>query len=303
MSLQWTDKIDGTDVIMAKDINAIAHSVIDVENSKVDKITGKGLSTNDFTDELKQKVENSLTEHQDISGKENKILYGYYDYANKYFVDSDSQPIENVENQLYYDVQLNVLYLYRSGKFNPVSKTLFGFFESPDFIGSDGTPLVKTTECLYIDTHTNFAYIWNGTKFVKIGISKTSELSNDSGFITEANLTPNIEYTITSNSTLQTDTIYTVGTQTVLSFSLPHVLEVEGKFIQVDFISGATPTNLTISSTMSGMTDFNLTPEKNTMYSLFMNQCQFSDGSFGWCINYSENTYTPSSSDSNTPLS
>ncbi len=146
---------------------------------KADKEEGKGLSQNDFTDAYKTKLDNALTEHQDISGKENKILYGYYDYANKYFVDSDSQPIENVENQLYYDVGLNVLYLYRAEKFNLVSKTLFGFFDSPDFIGSDGFPLVKTKECLYIDTNTNFAYIWNGTEFIKTKGYDDSDLKSE----------------------------------------------------------------------------------------------------------------------------
>lgn len=42
-------------------------------NSKVDKITGKGLSTEDFTTALKSKLENDvLTQHQDISMKADK---------------------------------------------------------------------------------------------------------------------------------------------------------------------------------------------------------------------------------------
>ena len=38
---------------------------------KVDKETGKGLSTNDYTNEDKTKVAAALTQHQDISGKAN----------------------------------------------------------------------------------------------------------------------------------------------------------------------------------------------------------------------------------------
>jgi len=40
--------------------------------NKVDKIPGKGLSTNDFTTELKQRLQLAITEHQDISGKVDK---------------------------------------------------------------------------------------------------------------------------------------------------------------------------------------------------------------------------------------
>lgn len=61
----WVDKVDTTtgldgDDIMAEDINAIAQQAIqnerDLEN-KVEKENGKGLSTNDFTNELKEKLE------------------------------------------------------------------------------------------------------------------------------------------------------------------------------------------------------------------------------------------------------
>jgi rRNA-processing protein FCF1 len=42
--------------ISVEPINAIAHAVIDNENNKVDKVEGKGLSTNDFTNEEKNKI-------------------------------------------------------------------------------------------------------------------------------------------------------------------------------------------------------------------------------------------------------
>ena len=47
--------------------------------NKVDKVTGKGLSTNDYTNEDKEKVAAALTSHQDISGKADKAttLAGY----------------------------------------------------------------------------------------------------------------------------------------------------------------------------------------------------------------------------------
>ena len=43
-----------------------------IQNTFVTKVTGKGLSTNDYTDAEKAKVANALTSHQDISGKADK---------------------------------------------------------------------------------------------------------------------------------------------------------------------------------------------------------------------------------------
>lgn len=44
-----------------------------IDSGKVDKVTGKGLSTNDYTDAEKTKVADALTQHQDISGKQDVI--------------------------------------------------------------------------------------------------------------------------------------------------------------------------------------------------------------------------------------
>lgn len=72
MSFIWTDKQNGIDVANANDINSIAHAVMNVEtevnsklDSKVDKISGKDLSTNDYTDEDKAKVDKII--HVSIS--------------------------------------------------------------------------------------------------------------------------------------------------------------------------------------------------------------------------------------------
>ncbi|MBR4544995.1 MAG: hypothetical protein IKO14_03340, partial [Oscillibacter sp.] len=47
--------------------------ISDLESGKVDKVSGKGLSTNDYTDTDKAKVAAALTQHQDISGKVDKV--------------------------------------------------------------------------------------------------------------------------------------------------------------------------------------------------------------------------------------
>ena len=66
MALIWTNKQDNVDYIMAEDVNSLAAAIIDNEESianintdidgKVDKVAGKGLSSNDYTDEEKAKL-------------------------------------------------------------------------------------------------------------------------------------------------------------------------------------------------------------------------------------------------------
>ena len=60
MGLYWVDKIDGTDDYIAKDVNDLAHAIQDLESGKVDKADGKVLSSNDFTDEDKAKLDKKV---------------------------------------------------------------------------------------------------------------------------------------------------------------------------------------------------------------------------------------------------
>lgn len=71
MALTKVTYTDGVTVIMASNLNAIQDEIIangnaiaNLDTNKVDKVNGKGLSTNDFTDALLQKlnaVENGAT--------------------------------------------------------------------------------------------------------------------------------------------------------------------------------------------------------------------------------------------------
>lgn len=62
--------------------------------------------------------------------------------------------------------------------------------------------------------------------------------------------------------------IYDLGEQTSLSITLPATGNV-GDWLQFDFMSGATATTLTITST-SGLLGYDLTPEINMIYSLYL---------------------------------
>lgn len=59
MALEWIDKIDGVDENSAGDVNSLAAAIKDNETAiagKVDKASGKGLSSNDYTDAEKTKL-------------------------------------------------------------------------------------------------------------------------------------------------------------------------------------------------------------------------------------------------------
>lgn len=88
-------------------------------------------------------------------------------------------------------------------------------------------------------------------------------------------------------TTLSINTIYDLGEQTNLSINLPHGKL--GDFIQVDFLSTATPTTLTITAT-SGMSDYDLIPEANTIYSLYFNWIRLDADTYGWGFGYAEYT-------------
>ena len=64
------------------------------------------------------------------------------------------------------------------------------------------------------------------------------------------------------------NTIYRLGSQQTLPLDLPGLAQY-GDFIQVDFYSGKIPTNLTITCPGGSLSDIDLIPEANTMYSLY----------------------------------
>lgn len=60
MSLNWINKTNGIDDINADDFNNLVQSIEEEFNNKVAKEDGKVLSTNDYTNEEKSRVENSM---------------------------------------------------------------------------------------------------------------------------------------------------------------------------------------------------------------------------------------------------
>ena len=89
--------------------------------------------------------------------------------------------------------------------------------------------------------------------------------------------------------TLAVNTIYDLGEQDALTLNLP--AGKLGDFIEVDFLSTQTPTTLTITAN-SGMSDYNLIPDANTIYSLYFNWIRLDAENYGWGFGYGEYTRT-----------
>ena len=88
---------------------------------------------------------------------------------------------------------------------------------------------------------------------------------------------------------LAVNTIYDLGEQDALTLNLPSGKL--GDFIEVDFLSTQTPTTLTITAS-SGMSDYELIPDANTIYSLYFNWIRLDVETYGWGFGYAEYTRT-----------
>ena len=98
--------------------------------------------------------------------------------------------------------------------------------------------------------------------------------------------------TLTRSSTalpemLDVNTIYDLGEQDALTLNLPSGKL--GDFIEVDFLSTQTPTTLTITAS-AGMSDYELIPDANAIYSLYFNWIRLDVENYGWGFGYAEYT-------------
>lgn len=97
MPFDWVDKVNEQDFYNADDINAIAHEAIRLQSSKVDKIEGKSLSENDYTDEDKEKLSelpNASKYQSDLNDKVDKIEG--MGLSSNDFTDEDKQKLDSL---------------------------------------------------------------------------------------------------------------------------------------------------------------------------------------------------------------
>lgn len=89
------------------------------------------------------------------------------------------------------------------------------------------------------------------------------------------------EVLTTLSGTAQVNKIYDLGEQTTLSITLPQGQV--GDFIEIDFLCGPTPTNLSITSAY-GMSEVDIVPEANTGYCLYCSWAKLDSSTYGWVI-------------------
>lgn len=148
-------------------------------------------------------------------------------------------------------------------------------------------------------------------------VSELSDLLNGESVLSLLTDIPALKAAVTTpvktsvDSPLVINTVYDLGEQTNLSFSLPgnDVYSTEasvktGDYIQIDFISGETATNLIIQGCSLGFVPdgetgelvevyapvigYIPTPEANKLYSLYCDWGRVNATEYGWRVNYEE---------------
>jgi|GEM_PF-5483647 len=239
------------------DDTVVRQAIENLNSAKVDKVTGKGLSTNDFTDEDKTKLD-SLKNYDDsvlqqaienINGekedKANKVMSISLGTTNDTAYPSEKAVVEYVD-------------------FYCRLKGFESYFNKSNYIGKDAPS----------DRYPNSTAVYN---------------------YVEKRISPTVQSALTDPITV--NTIYDLGVQTELVITLPSGQV--GDFIQVDFISGSTATDLSVNppttlivNSSSGLVGFDLSPETNTIYTLYFDWgvtgYDGTEVTYGWRFNYSE---------------
>lgn len=272
-------------------------------SGKVDKVTGKGLSSNDYTDEDKTKLAaidiskqhthtnksilDAITDTPLTDAPSDDTIYGRKNGAWSEII--NGLPTVTMEQVDVYDY------------FNHLPRGIYAlvhdyvwetdpdygdqmYYERDLLIVSDYTYFDEpyTTQVRY----TNMGQVmrrvasWNSTSTTEWGDWSAvtyTKYEIDTALNAKADKTT-VKTALTSPVTA--NTIYNLGKATTLPITLPSGSI--GNFVQLDFISGSTATTLTVNSS-SGLAGFDLIPATDTVYSLY----------FDWgAIGYSGNTVT-----------
>lgn len=180
----------------------------DLDNKKVDKVTGKGLSTNDYTD----------TDKAEVAKVKDKV--GFTDYAT-----AEKAGVVKVES-------IKGIKVDESGEIG---------LNVPN----------ETAIAQRLPSNSNLPITIGNLDYAVRSVRPTTSSSIP--------------------DTLAVNTIYGLSERETLTLNLPfnNSIGATGDFIQVDFYSGETPTNLTVAFPGGSLSDIDLIPEANTMYSLY----------------------------------
>ncbi len=264
-------------------------------DKKVDKVDGKDLSTNDFTDSDKAKLDGIET-----GAQVNKIEKIKVDGKDVTITDKGvsldggvKQLTPTAENISTYfdDILTPGIYKYN------YSEYLEEYAENHNYGGilivscDDNSGLKRFYQYLINENGMKFrcidgtSYTWESwTEYVK-----SNELTAKVRAVRPASAT-------TIPTTLSANTVYDIGTQTAVSLKLPKGQL--GDFIQVDFMTGSDAATVTVDATSCAISDFDLITETNTIYSLYFDWGVLGYDStnskyiYGWRFSDSEYTYS-----------
>ena len=277
----------------ADDIHWGTNTTLQTElDKKVDKVTGKGLSTNDYTDTDKAevaKVKDKANRYNSSGGFEggNSARTEKGGAVGKYAAANGAGGAVG-----YTAISEGG---FAGGEFaRSIAGGAVGYWaESGDgFAGGKSAKTVDTDnkiiDAIQLGTGTNTVektlQVYNYQLMDAEGNIPVERLNN------VRSVSPQVSASLPDM--LKVNTIYDLGLRTTLSIQLPNANY--GEFIQVDFYSGETKTNLNIISPL-GLANYDLTPEPNTMYSLFFDfgtvYATSTIKSWGWRFGYAEYPY------------
>ena len=245
-------------------------SVLKDMKTYVKKENGKALSTNDFTDAAKEAVDElgySIDPNTNLPSYNSNSIWSVKKFKAEDSVTGGLQVgtylMLHTKNGL-----RDVVY----GSTN-LQAELDGKVGFSDYATANKAGVVKTIDSTY---GLMISPSDNGIKIQKASDTDIINRINNYRPIVPGNL----DYAVrsvrptTSNSipdTLAVNTIYWLSERETLTLKLPgcSTFGANGDFIQVDFYSGKTPTNLTVTFSGGSLSDIDLIPEANTMYSLY----------------------------------
>lgn len=149
--------------LSASSSNAISNSAVTKAlNNKVTKVAGKDLSTNDFTDEYKEKIDNTTQISNDFTDEyKNKLdnveAGAEVNLLEKIYIAGEEQTITNKAVNLYVDSYMS------DYSTNPVQNKIIKAYID-DNIGSGGS---GSGSAIYQEYHTDYAgYVWFNDGFL-----------------------------------------------------------------------------------------------------------------------------------------
>ena len=278
-------------------------------SEKVDKIEGKGLSTNDYTDAEQAKVGNlpedtqsALDEKADKQNEHGGFAGGIVASAESGGAVGWSASAESGGAVGYGAAAVsggavgNDASVFSGGAVGWSASAVgggaigFGAFAGDGFSGGYNAKVKRDSYNSPIDAIQLGDGINSVPKSLKVYSHTVMNADGSLPYVHTAR--PYVEETLpAAGEVLALNTIYDLGTQTSVTLKLPSANV--GNFIQVDFLCGDTPATFTIDAASSAIvSDYDFTPEPDKAYSLFFDYGRLAGSLYGWRFSYAEYTYT-----------